>query len=314
MNQSNYIEFNKKREIGDIITDTFKFLRKDIKPLFSVLLKTLLIPYVLLIASIVFYSITTSDLASTIYILDNARGNIAGIIISVLALLITGMIYSGLLYGSVTEYIKEYKATQGNPNIETILQQIKDKTMTYITLAFTNLLYVFGLPFLLMILGGFIIGGVGAFFGVIFILGALIYILYLYTRYTVIFPSLVHKKNTVTQSFSTSSTLVKNEWWNTFLTLFLLGLITGAISFVFQLPGSIYAFSKEFVSPGEFSFTESSVDWILVAFQTLSSAVSYILYVIMAVAVNFIFCNLNERKNQTGSLERINSIGRSDEE
>lgn len=308
-----YIELNKKREIGDIITDTFKFLRKNLKQLYPILLKTLLIPFILLIVGIIFYSIMTSDLTNAIYILDNVGNNFIGIIVGVLVIIITGMIYTGLLYGSVTEYMKEYHASNGNPNTETILRQIKDKTGSYITLAFANLFYIFGLPFVIMILGGVIMGGAGTFLGVILIIAAFVYIIYLYARYAVIFPSLTHKKNTVTQSFSTSSKLVKDEWWNTFLTLFLLGLITGAISFVFQLPASIYTISKEFVAPGDFSIVETSTDWILVIFQSLSSAVSYLLYIILAVASNFIYFNLNERKNQTGSFERINSIGRSDE-
>ena len=312
--QSDYIELNKKREIGDIITDTFKFLRKNIKQLYPILLKTLLIPFILLIVAVLFYSVATSDLTNAIYILDNVGNNFASIIIGVLVLLVTAMVYTGLLHGSVAEYMKEYHASNGNPNTETVLRQIKEKTGSYITLAFTNLAYIFGIPILLMILGGFIMGGgLGTFFGVIFIIAAFVYIIYLYTRYTVIFPSLIHKKNTVTESFSTSGKLVKEEWWNTFLTLFLLGLITGAISFVFQLPGAIYTISKDFVSPGEFSVMDASTDWILVIFQTLSSAVSYLLYIILAVATNFIYFNLSERKNQTGSMERINSIGRSDE-
>ena len=311
--QSDYIELNKKREIGDIITDTFKFLRKKLKVLYPILLKTLLIPFILLIVAIIFYSVVTSELTSAIYILDSIGSNPAAIIIGVLVLLVTGMVYTGLLHGSVAEYMKEYHASNGNPNTETILRQIKEKTGSYITLAFRNLLYVFGLPILIMVLGGVMMGGVGTFFGVILILAAFVYIIYLYTRYTAIFPSLAHKRDSVTGSFSISSKLVKDEWWNTFLTLFLLGLITGAISFVFQLPAAIYTISKEFVAPGDFSVVDASTDWILVIFQTLSSAVSYLMYIILAVATNLIYFNLSERKNQTGSMERINSIGRSDE-
>jgi hypothetical protein len=311
--QSNYIELNKKREIGDIITDTFKFLRKNLKVLYPILLKTLLIPFILLIVAVIFYSVATSELTSAIYIMDSIGNNPAAIIIGLLVLLVTGMVYTGLLHGSIAEYMKEYHASNGNPNTETVLRQIKEKTTSYITLAFTNLLYVFGFPIIIMVLGIIFIGGSFSFLGGLIIIAAFVYIIYLYTRYTIIFPSLAHKKNAVTESFSTSSKLVKEEWWNTFLTLFLLGLITGAISFVFQLPGAIYTISKEFVAPGEFSVVDASTDWILVIFQTLSSAVSYLLYIILAVATNFIYFNLSERKNQTGSMERINSIGRSDE-
>ena len=308
---SDYIEFNKKREIGDIITDTFKFLRKNLKPLFSVLLKTLLIPFILLVVAVAYYSMATSEM-DTIYFLRNYN-NIANIIISVVVLAAMLIIYSGMLYGTVSEYIMEYKKTQGVPTEETILQQVKKNSGSYISLSFWNLLYIAGFPFLLFFLGGMIIGGVG-FLGVLVILGALVYMIYLYTRYAVIFPSYIHKNTTITSSFSSSTELVRNEWWNTFLALFLLGLITAAISFVFQIPALIYVVSQEFVNPGEYSYAEPTTDWILVIFQTISSSVGYLLYIIPALAVNFIYFNLSERKNQTGSLERINAIGRSDEE
>lgn len=310
---SDPIEFNKKREIGDIISDTFKFLRKNLKPLFSILLKTLLVPYILLVVAVAFYSVATSDMIDTFAILDNLNGSIANIIISVVVLAVMIIIYSGMLYGTVSEYIKEYKKTQGEPNIETILQQVKRNSGRYISLSFWNLLYVFGFPILLMILGGMIIGSIG-FIGGILILGAFIYIIYLYTRYAVIFPSHTHRRTTITSSFVSSTELTRNEWWNTFLTLFLLGLITGAISFVFQIPTVIYVISQEFVSTGEYSSIEPSTDWILVVFQTVSSSVGYLLYIIPALAVNFIYFNLSERKNQTGSLEKIDTIGSTNEE
>lgn len=309
---SDYIEFNKKREIGDIITDTFKFLRKNLKPLFSILLKTLLVPYILLVGAVAFYSIATSEITGAIDILRNSN-NISTIIISVVVLVATLIIYSGMLYGGISEYVKEYLKTQGAPNTETILQQIKNKTGSYISLSFWNLLYIAGFPFLLFFLGGMMIGGIG-FLGVLVILGALVYMIYLYTRYAVIFPSYIHKNTTITSSFSSSTELVRNEWWNTFLALFLLGLITAIISFVFQIPALIYVVSQEFINPGGYSYAEPTTDWILVIFQTISSSVGYLLYIIPALAVNFIYFNLSERKNQTGSLERINTIGRSDEE
>lgn len=313
MMTSDPIEFNKKREIGDIITDTFKFLRKNLKPLFSVLLKTLLIPYILLVGAVAFYSIATSDMGDAFTILNNTSSNITNIIIAVIVLAATLIIYSGLLYGSISEYVKEYQKTHGEPNIEIILQQIKNKTGSYISLSFKNLLYVIGIPFLMIVFAAFIITSIG-FLGGIIMIGAFIYIIYLYTRYAVIFPAFTHKDTTLTGSFSSSSVLVKDEWWNTFLALFLLGLITGAISFVFQIPAVIYVIAQEFTGPGEFSYTEPTTDWILVIFQTISSSVGYLLYIIPALAVNFIYFNLSERKDQTGSLERINAIGRSDEE
>ena len=55
----NYIEFKRKREFGEIITDTFKFLRQNFKITFKILGKTAGIPFILFIIAQVYYSSIT---------------------------------------------------------------------------------------------------------------------------------------------------------------------------------------------------------------------------------------------------------------
>jgi len=53
----------------------------------------------------------------------------------------------------------------------------------------------------------------------------------------------------------------------------------------------------------------SMFDWVYITLSVLSSAVQYILAGIFAIAIAFIYFNLNEKKNQTGTFETIESIG-----
>lgn len=311
---SNYIEFKRKREIGDILSDTFKFLRKNGKPLFQIFSKLILIPFIILIAAVVYYNTTSSEVVEAISGMASPNFDIAQFLISFIILLVAGMAYNGLLYGSISEYIKEYTSTNGNPNLETVIQKTKANTSKFIGLSFANLAYVFLGPFLLMILGIFLIGSGSAaiILGVLIFIFAIILMIYLYTKFTVIFPSITNANTTISNSFTISGKLIKNEWWMTFITLIVLGLILGAISFVFQLPAVIYEVSKDFTASTTYSATNVSTDWILVILTTIANTISYILYVILAIASNLIYFNLNERKNQSGSLERIDSIGDSD--
>ncbi|MEP0266531.1 hypothetical protein [Dokdonia sp.] len=315
MIQSNYIELKKKREIGEILSDTFTFLRSNFKVIFKVLAKTTGIPFIILIVAIVYYNTTSSELVDVISGIGAPNFDIVQFIISFIILMIAAMTYNGLLYGSISEYIKEYNNTTGNPNIETVLQKIKTNTSKFIGLAFANLVYVILGPVLLMILGIFLIGSGSAaiIFGVLIFIFAIVLMVYLYTKYTVIFPSITNANTSISNSFTISGKLIKNEWWITFVTLIVLGIIIGVISFVFQLPAVIYDVSKEFTGSNTFSVSDDSIDWVFVILTTISNAISYILYLILAIASNFIYFNLNERKNQSGSLERIDTIGESDD-
>ena len=53
---TNYIEFKRKREMGDIIADTFKFLRRNSKAVFTILAKTAGIPFVIFVIAQGYYT------------------------------------------------------------------------------------------------------------------------------------------------------------------------------------------------------------------------------------------------------------------
>ena len=51
------------------------------------------------------------------------------------------------------------------------------------------------------------------------------------------------------------------------------------------------------------------VDWVYVFFNVLSSLFQYLLSVIGVVASAFIYYHLDEKKNATGTYERISNLG-----
>ncbi len=288
MNTNKYIEFKKKRELGDILTDTFAFLRQEGKSLFSVLMKTCGIPFVLLLLASAYYTYASSNLFDPVSISNGAMFNSGAIIISLLLMLATLLAFYGLLFGSVLHYIKAYIDNKGTVDYSSVVQGVKKD---------------FG-----SILGLGVLSGIIIFFG--FMLCVLPGI-YLYVPMSLVFSILVFRNVSVSDSISESFQLIKNEWWITFATLFVLGIIIWVISMVFSIPALVYTFSKTFTAASEGSYANPSamIDWVFIALNTISSAAQYALYVITAIATAFIYFNLNERKYATGALEQIDSLG-----
>jgi len=64
MKINNYIEFKKERDLGAIITDTFKFIRENWKEYFLTVLKIVGPVLLLTLVVLVFYMLTMSDIFS----------------------------------------------------------------------------------------------------------------------------------------------------------------------------------------------------------------------------------------------------------
>lgn len=309
MKTTNFIEFRKQRELGQIIGDTFKFVRKNSKGIFQAFFRVALLPFILLIGAVAFY---TYSVAGSNPFLDLGQGNLdlGGIIISVIILFIAVIAYTGVLYGLVSEYIKSYIDTGGNPDVESVVQGMKDRFTNYILLSFAQTLALAGIAVLCVLPGAFIMSSIPVI-GVLLIIAAFVPMIYFAVQWTSIFPAMTHSGTNVMASFSESIRLIKNHWWMTLFTIIIQALLMYVISFVFQLPLVFYTVFKMFTMMQESSLSDPSMmfDGVYVALQTLASAVSYLLYIIMAITLNFIYFNLHERKTQRGSLDAIDSIG-----
>ena len=116
-------------------------------------------------------------------------------------------------------------------------------------------------------------------------------------------------------SFSDSFSLIKDEFWITFLTIFVIGIIVTVASYAFALPASIYSIIKMGVFSGEIDPGDlgSFFDPVYIILNVLSYAARFLLNLISVVAGVFIYFNLNERKNFTGTYEAIERLGNTQE-
>ncbi len=291
---TNHINFKRKRDFGDIFNDTFAFLRASYKPLFSILTKTCGIAFVIMLVTVAYYNYTSLNLTggnffSGIQNADNT--DLASLFIALFIMAISAMFFYSLLFGTTLHYIKSYIKTEGNVNHDEVIQNVRKQTGTLIGVALLSGLMVSFGTMLCLIPG-----------------------IYLYVPLSLVFALVVFEDKSASDAISDSFKLIKNEWWVTFASLFVMSILISIIGGVFSMPAIIYGIIKGVAAASEGSFTDPTIafDWVFVTLTTISSAVQYILYVIMAVTVGLLYFNLNEIQNFTGTFEQIDSLGKND--
>ena len=110
MRQSNYVEFKRKREIGEILSDTFKFLRGNFKIIFRLLAKTAGIPFLLFIAASAYnvyatYNSPAFDFTNPYGIFNSGASIISALIVYFMIFIYLSFLYSGMM-ALVGSYIK----------------------------------------------------------------------------------------------------------------------------------------------------------------------------------------------------------------
>jgi hypothetical protein len=291
MNTSKYIEFKKQRELGEILSDTFGFVRNEFKPFFGTLLK-IVGPYLLaMLLSMGFYMYTIGDVFnfSTVNYGDSFSPII--MLLAVGAFLLSSLATYVLTQGTVLHYIKSYIEHSGVTDYEEIKKGVYRSFWPLI--------------------------GLGILVGLSVVIGAVFCLvpgIYLAVPLSVSFAILVFLKKDTMESYQYSFTLIKDNWWITFATLLVVYIIIAIASFAFNLPASIYTWMKMGVFSGEMDMENMDIfsDPIYLFLNILSSLVKYLMNIIFLVTTSLIFFNLNEKKNFTGTYERIENLGKSE--
>ncbi|WP_459211810.1 hypothetical protein [Aquimarina rhabdastrellae] len=291
---TNYINFKRKRDLGDVFNDTFAFLRQNFKPIFSLLVKTSGVAFIIMLATTAYYNHTSLNITGGnvfVGMQDASEAAIITMLISLVIMLLALLVFYAQLFGTTLFYIKSYTENQGVVDLDYVIQQTRDKTGSLIGLSLSSGFLVF-LGFLFCVIPGF----------------------YLYVPLSLVFAIMVFENKSIGECIEYSFKLVKGEWWTTFATLFVIAILISIIGGVFSVPAIIYAMVKTVSSASAGSLSDPTVafDWVFVTLTTISSAIQYILYIITAVSTAFIYFNLNELKNFTGAFEQIDSLGKNE--
>lgn len=264
------IDFRKKREVGDIVTDSFQFLKQEYKPVLS-LVSVYVLPFMLLYgAGQVFLQmkvVDTIDFTDT----ENLMANIGPVYTNILLYSLFGVFVQSLLIGTYYSYIELY-VKKGKGNFE--LSEVK-------TLLYSNGLLALGagITVYIIVLIGIILCVIpGIYFANTLSLTAMIFIF---------------EKRGLGNAVMRSALMVRFAWWNTFL-LNLIGIIIIWVTSMFlSIPTMIAGISQNLLSIKEpVALNYPMWYWILTG---LTSVITSLLLIILYTFLAFQYFNLDER-------------------
>ncbi|WP_431124534.1 hypothetical protein [Flagellimonas flava] len=288
-----YIEFKKQRELGEILSDTFGFIRNQFQPFFGTILK-IVGPYLLvMLISLGFYYYFIGDMFSFSVETSNDFFNPIMMVLVFFIFFLAIIAAYVMAQATVLFYIKSYANNKGVINFEEIKKNVYTHFWSFIGL---------GLLVGLSIMVGFVF--------------CIIPGIYLYPILALSFSVMVFNQKGVSEAYGYSFTLIKDNWWITFITFFVIGIIVGIASYAFSIPAYIYMMVKMGTMAGEtdpVALTGGIFDPIYILLNLLSVSVQFLLNIITLVAGVLIYFNLNEKKNFTGTYERIDNLGKSAE-
>jgi hypothetical protein len=266
------VEFPKRREIPEIITASFQFIRSES----GALLKYTLIyalPFIVVLAAL--QLVLTSEvnaIQDTIRSLEPSEmlGQLGGIYKKYFLILLFNIFVQSLFMAVVYSYIHAY-LDRGKGNF----------TSSEITSAFFSNAYI--------TLGTSLIVAIISLIGLIFCI--IPGILLLNSLSLAVFIAVYERKG-IGYAIIRSWNLVKLQWWGTFL-LNLIGIIiTSLVTMVLAAPASIGQESKVIFEEGE-TIAQAASDWRVWVFL-ISSVIGSILSVITFVFLAFQYFNLKE--------------------
>ena len=290
---TNTIQFQKQRDLGETISDTFKFIRQNYKPLSKFIFKITGPAFLVLLLALGYYSYQGLDMVGgSLFDMNTAFNLDLGLyFISFFILLCALLAFYVLLYGTILHYIKSYVINNGRVVDREVYQGVKSD---------------FGGMLGLLILAALIVGA-----GILFCFFPGIY---LWVPMSLAPAIMILGKDSVSDAISDSFALIKDNWWVTFFTLLVMTILVYVISLVFQFPLLIYYFVKAFTmsQEGTLSDPASLFDWVYVVFNVIGTLIQYLLMSIVVIATAFVYYDLDEKKNATGAYQTISKLGTSE--
>jgi len=275
------VEFRKRREIGEVITASFDFLRSEWKPLLK-LTVIYVLPFILALAVVqVFIQIKLTGAIQFLNEMEPERllREIGPIYLNLFIMMFFNLFVQSLYVAAIYSYIHLYiEKGRGNFSIAEVSQLLfSNSLMAFIA----NLLFA----------GMFMIG----------LLFCILPGIYLANSLSLAVMIFLFEKRGLGYSFSKSWYLVKQQWWNT-LALNLLGLIIlWMVNLVFSIPAMLTGISSLFSGAGDGVPAEfPNWYWVLTG---MAQAATSLVMVVSYVFIAFQYFNLEEQ--QKTSLPNI---------
>lgn len=286
---SSKIELLKIRDFGEIITDTFTFIRENFKPLIKCFF---IFCSFFLVGAAIFTALQQIKTVNNINnirlgepnpLFGSGRNPFAMFGIEYLMIIIFYLLTYIAMHVTVISYICLYKE-KGNIPPEPI------EVWGYFKYFF---LKVFGSGILLALM---------LCVGMLF---CFVPFFYLYPIFSIIFPIMIIENTSFGYAFNKSFKLAHKNYWTTFGAIFIMVIIVYVASMVILLPIGALNISSMFMHFGK----GTSMSVTIAAIGGVLEQVVRVIYILPIVTACLCYFSLAEETEGTGLMGRINQLG-----
>lgn len=272
------IQFRKKRELGDILSDSFEFIKQEYKPV-SKLILTYVLPFLILYGIVqVFIQmkvIGNIDLSDP----ETLLANIGPIYKNIFLFSLFGIFVQSLLIGTYYSYIEVYiKKGKGNFDISEIKPHLFSNSLLALSAGFA--------VFILTMIGIVLCIVPGIYFANTFSIAAMV---------------LLFERKGLGNAMSRSWKLVNFQWWNTLLLNIIGIIIIWAAGYVLSLPAMLAGITTTITAVKEMG-TIDYPNWYWVLFG-ISTIISSLLWIIPFTFLAMQYFNLDERTKSENTFQ-----------
>lgn len=278
------LQLEKNRDFGALFNDTFLFIKYNFKNLLMGMIY-FVIPFAFLqgiaLGMYQYKALSTLSAGQSSNPFAAVEGAMSQILITYLFTMITYTFSMAFVF----QYIKLYKASENN---EVELKQVWKLMLGVAPKIFLSIFVIgllSGLGFMLLIIPG----------------------IYLIICFSLVIPTIIFQDDSLSEALSSCFSLIKNNWWLTFGFLLIIGLIAGALQFVFQLPAGIYQVIQSFhLLQNEASSGSQSISILFSIIQAMGTC---LMQVIPFIGIGILYFSLVEQKQNPTLLKDLESIG-----
>jgi hypothetical protein len=282
------IELSKTRDFGEIISDSFLFIRENFKPLLSCFFVFCGIFLLAGVISGVMLQIKMID------VINNSDGNGLESGSGTWAAYGIDAVFAGVIalagYVTLTITIISFMALykqKGNiaPTNEELWGYIKYYFLKVLGIGILNYIILI-IAFVLCILPG----------------------VYLSPILGLIFPIIIVENASFGYAWDQSFRLIKENWWKVFGALFITEFILGICSAVINIPFQVVNVWSVFLH----RIPNVHLSIVSVIIGTILKELSMAFYILPLVALGICYFSLTEAKDATGLMGRINQLGKNE--
>ena len=281
------VELAKSRDFGEIINDTFIFVRQNFKPLLK---------YFFIFCGFFLLATIATSILTQVNMIRNVNnfnpnsfdaGSRFGAFSVFTPTYFLTILFLILEYVSISVAVLSFMA----------LYKVKENQVPD-----TEEMWGYFKFYFLKALGSSFVIGILVIVGAIF---CLIPGIYLYPVMSLVLPIMIIENTSFGYAFNHSFRLIKDNWWSTFGVLVVIIIILSVASMVVTIPSSILGAGSIFLH-----FTKgTTISVTAVIITTILQGFMHILNILTVVATCLCYFNLTESKEGTSMLERINKFG-----